>query len=130
MICIAWKKFLFFSWQQKVAVIQNPKWPPIHLLIPIYTFYNLQGNTRGKTPLTIYCGRNMRMAGWQRFQIARNCQWPSPKSFDSDKNCQPKHMLFRHIFKISCDFRTFSGVLWGKKCFLGSKIVFLARSAL
>ena len=26
----------FFSWQQKVAVIQNPKWPPIHLLIPIF----------------------------------------------------------------------------------------------
>ena len=35
-ICIAWKKFLFFSWQQKVAEIQNPKWPPIHLLIPIF----------------------------------------------------------------------------------------------
>ena len=26
----------FFSWQQKVAVIQNPKWPAIHLLIPIF----------------------------------------------------------------------------------------------
>ena len=26
----------FFSWQQKVAVIQNPKWPPIHFLVPIF----------------------------------------------------------------------------------------------
>ena len=64
------------------------------------------------------------MAGWQKFQIARNRQWPSPKGFDSDKNFQPKHMLFRHIFKICCDFCAFSGDFGEKSAFWGQKQCF------
>ena len=61
-------------------------------------------------------------------EVVRGHGGPPPKSFDSDKNFKPEHMLFCRELRFVAIYALF-GDLWAKKCLLGSKTVFFVKFA-
>ena len=57
-------------------------------------------------------------------EVAREHGWP--KSLDPDENFKPKYTLFCRELRFVAIYALF-GDLWGKKCLLGSKTVFLGQ---